>query len=264
MNMEFKTIQLERHEEIGVVCLNRPEARNTLNMEMREELRIALEGLARDGAVKAIVITGKGTAFCAGGDLGDLRAIGDFKPFQGRQRMQSGHRLILALRNLEKPVLAAVNGPAFGAGWSLAMACDLVVASSTARFSLSFVKMGLIPDCGCLYLLPRAIGLPKAKELIMTGRVVEAVEARALGLVNKVVPPEKLFPEALALARELAQGPPLALGLLKKMVNWTFEKDFLTLLEEEALAQDLCFQTEDHREGVRAFFEKRKPEFTGK
>lgn len=259
--MEFKTIQLERDKEIEVVYLNQPEARNALSMEMQEELRIALEGLARDGAVKAIVITGRGTAFCAGGDL---RTMGESKPFQGRQMMQNVHRLVLALRNLEKPVLAAVNGPAFGAGWSLAMACDFVIASEKARFSLAFVKVGLIPDCGCLYLLPRVIGLPKAKELMMTGRVVEAAEAGALGLVNKVVPPEQLLPEALALARELAQGPPLALGLLKSIVNRTFETDFLTLLEEEALAQDLCLQTEDHREGVRAFFEKRKPEFIGK
>jgi len=259
--MEFKTIQLERDKEIGVVYLNQPETRNALSMEMQEELRIALEGLARDGAVKAIVISGRGTAFCAGGDL---RTMGDSKPFQGRQRMQSVHRLVLALRNLEKPVLAAVNGPAFGAGWSLAMACDFVIASEKARFSLAFVKVGLIPDCGSLYLLPRIIGLPKAKELMMTGRVVEAAEAGALGLVNKVVPPEQLLPEALTLARELAQGPPLALGLLKSIVNRAFETDFLTLLEEEALAQDLCLQTEDHREGVRAFFEKRKPEFIGK
>ncbi|MEW6275076.1 MAG: enoyl-CoA hydratase [Bacillota bacterium] len=259
--MEFKTIQLERDKEIGVVYLNQPETRNALSMEMQEELRIALEGLARDGAVKAIVISGRGTAFCAGGDL---RTMGDSKPFQGRQRMQSVHRLVLALRNLEKPVLAAVNGPAFGAGWSLAMACDFVIASEKARFSLAFVKVGLIPDCGCLYLLPRVIGLPKAKELMMTGRVVEAAEASALGLVNKVVPPEQLLPEALTLARELAQGPPLALGLLKSIVNRAFETDFLTLLEEEALAQDLCLQTEDHREGVRAFFEKRKPKFIGK
>jgi len=259
--MEFKTVQLERDEPVGVVYLNQPEARNALSMEMQEELRIALEGLARDGAVKAIVISGRGTAFCAGGDL---RTMGDSKPFQGRQRMQNVHRLVLALRNLEKPVIAAVNGPAFGAGWSLAMACDFVIASEKARFSLAFVKVGLIPDCGCLYLLPRVIGLPKAKELMMTGRVVEATEASALGLVNKVVPPEQLLPEALALARELAQGPPLALGLLKSIVNRTFETDFLRLLEEEAFAQDLCLQTEDHREGVRAFFEKRKPEFIGK
>lgn len=261
MKMEYNTIQLERNEPVGVVYLNQPETRNALSREMQEELRIALEGLARDGAVRAIVITGKGEAFCAGGDL---RAMGDSKPFQGRQRVQNINRLVLTLRNLEKPVLAAVNGPAFGAGWSLTMACDFVVASSSATFSLAFVKLGLNPACGCLYFLPRMIGLPRAKELMMTGRVVEAAEARALGLVNKVVPPEKLLPETMAFARELAQGPPLALGLMKSIVNRAFETDFLTLLEEEAFAEDLCLQTEDHREGVRAFFEKRKPKFIGK
>ncbi|AGL00047.1 enoyl-CoA hydratase/isomerase family protein [Desulfoscipio gibsoniae] len=258
--MDFKTIQLEIVDSVGVIYLNQPESRNALSLEMREELRVAMEGWAREAGVKVIIITGKGAAFCAGGDI---RTMGNFKPTQGRERMKNVHRFVMTLRNLEKPIIAAVNGPAFGAGWSLALLCDLIVASEKARFSLAFVKVGLVPDWGSIYLLPRMIGLLKAKELMMTGRAIDAAEAYNLGLVNKVVPPEQLFTSAMELARELAQGPPLALGMLKNLVNRSPEVGFLTLLEEEALVQDICLQTEDHREGVRAFFEKRKPRFTG-
>ncbi|MCL6560335.1 MAG: enoyl-CoA hydratase [Firmicutes bacterium] len=259
--MEYKTIQLVREEPVGIIYLNQPESRNALSLQMRDELRLALESWAVDAGIKAIIIGGRGTAFCAGGDL---RTMGNFKPAQGRNRMQAVHRLIMTLRNLEKPVVAAVNGPAFGAGWSLALACDMVVASEKASFSMAFVKVGLVPDCGCMYLLPRLIGLFKAKELMMTGRVMDVTEAVNLGLVNKVVPPDQLLDTAMEMARELAQGPPLAIGLLKSIVNRAQEIDFLTLLEEEALVQDLCFQTEDHREGIRTFFQKGKPRFVGR
>jgi len=259
--VEFKTIQVEKAGYSGIIYLNQPESRNALSVEMQEELTAVLEDWSREEAVRAIIITGRGSAFCAGGDL---RAMGESRVIRGRKSMQDIQRLILTLRNLEKPTIAAVNGPAFGAGWSLIMTCDFVIASEKARFSFAFVNIGLVPDCGSIYLLPRVIGVQKAKELMMTGRVIDATKACDWGLVNKVVSSEQLLASALELAGEMAQGPPLALAMLKNIINRAQDIDFATLLEEEALAQDICLQTEDHSEGVRAFFEKRKAQFAGR
>lgn len=245
---------------MGVVYLNRPQARNALEHGLREELKAALAAWAEDPQVRAVIITGRGAAFCAGGDL---KSLGRFRPAEGRQRVQLTHRLIATIRAMDKPVLAAVNGPAFGAGWSLVLACDLAIAAEEARFCQSFTRVGLIPDNGALYFLPRLVGLARAKELAMTGRIVEATEALELGLVNQVVPQQELLPTALALAQELAAGPPVALGYLKHLANRSFELDLASFLEQELLAQDICMATDDHREGVEAFFSKRRPNFGG-
>ncbi|KJS00786.1 MAG: hypothetical protein VR68_06880 [Peptococcaceae bacterium BRH_c4a] len=259
--MDFESIQLEKDGAVAVVFLNRPESRNALNKELRAELRNVMADLAKDDDVRAVVITGRGKAFCAGGDL---RAMGNLKPGQGNKLVRNGCELVHIIRGMQKPVIAAVNGNAFGAGWSIALACDFVVAAEGSMFSQAFVKVGLIPDNGSMYLLPRVIGLPKAKLLMMTGSAISAGEAHALGLVNKVAPPGELLPAAMEMAQELARGPSLALGYMKTILNQTYEKDFQTILDAEAWAQDICLQTEDHREGARAFFEKRTPGFTGK
>lgn len=259
--LDYEAIQMEKDGAVAVVYLNRPESRNALDKVLRTELGNAVDSLAGDDGVRSIVIAGRGKAFCAGGDL---KAMGDLKPGQGNKLVRSACALVHIIRSMQKPVIAAVNGHAFGAGWSIALACDFVVAAEGSMFSQAFVKVGLIPDNGSMYLLPRVIGLPKAKLLMMTGSAISAGEAHALGLVNKVVPPGELLPAAMELARELARGPSLALGYMKTILNQTYEKDFQTILDAEAWAQDICLQTEDHREGARAFFEKRTPGFTGK
>lgn len=259
--MDFNAIQVEKAGVKGIIYLNQPETRNALSKEIVEELTVALEGWASEDEVRVIIITGRGPTFCSGGDL---RRFSGIKPFQGRKQLKITHPMIRALRDIEKPTIAAINGAAIGAGWSLALLCDLVVASEKASFSMAFAKIGVVPDCGSMHFLPRAIGLLKAKELMMTGRTIDVQEACDLGLVNRVVPPDQLITSALELADVIAQNPPLSLGLLKNGVNRAIDIDYITLLEEEAMAQDICMQTEDHKEAVRAFFEKRKPQFIGR
>jgi 2-(1,2-epoxy-1,2-dihydrophenyl)acetyl-CoA isomerase len=171
---------------------------------------------------------------------------------------------IKAMLDLPKPIIASVNGPAVGAGCNIALAADLVLASEKATFCQVFTRIGLIPDCGGIYLLPRRVGMTKAKELIFTARTIEAGEAERIGLVNRVVPAEALEEETRKIAAELASGPTMAIGIAKRLLNQSYESDFETILQAENSNQVLLRKAEDHREGVRAFFEKRKPEFKGK
>lgn len=258
--MAFKTICLEKEQGVGIIRLNKPETRNALDMDMRVELKDALQELENDQEVRVIVLTGQDPAFCAGGDL---RTMMESEPGKGYRRLRNVQGLVKLMR-AGKPIIASVNGAAFGAGWSLVLASDFVIAAENAKFSQAFIKVGLIPDCGSMYLLPRVIGLPKAKELMMTGRIIDAAEALALGVLNKVVPREQLWSATMKLALELAESPPQALTYIKSILNQTYEKDLEAILEYEALAQDICMQTADHQEGRQAFFEKRKPKFSGK
>jgi len=165
---------------------------------------------------------------------------------------------------VRKPVIAAVNGYAVGAGFSLALLCDLIIAADTAKFGMAFIKVGAVPDCGALYFLPRLVGLPKAKELVFTGANIDAAEAYRIGIVNRVVPAAELLPEALRLGQQLADGPAVALALAKEILNASSSLSLEQVMELEIYAQSLCFQTEDHKEGVIAFLEKRKPVFKGR
>jgi 2-(1,2-epoxy-1,2-dihydrophenyl)acetyl-CoA isomerase len=259
--MAFTTICLEKEQGVGIIRLNKPETRNALDMVMRVELRVALQELEVDQEVRVIVLTGQDPAFCAGGDLSTMV---DPEPGKGYRRLRNVQQLVKLMRTMGKPIIASVNGAAFGVGWSLALASDFVIAAENAKFSQAFIKVGLIPDCGSMYLLPRVIGLAKAKELMMTGRPIDAEEALALGVLNKVVPREQLWPATMQLAVELAESPPQALTYIKSILNQTYEKDLEAILEYEALAQDICMQTADHQEGRQAFLEKRKPKFSGK
>lgn len=259
--MAFKTICLEKEQAIGIIRLNKPETRNALDMDMRAELKLVLQELEEDKDIRVIVLTGQDPAFCAGGDL---RTMMESEPGKGYRRLHHVQQLVKAMRDSGKPIIAAVNGAAFGAGWSLALASDFVIAAENAKFGQAFIKVGLVPDLGSMYLLPRVIGLPKAKELMMTGRPIDAAEALALGIANQVVPREQLWTATMQLAVELAESAPQALTYIKSILNQTYEKDFAAILEYEALAQDVCMQTEDHQEGRQAFFEKRKPKFSGK
>ncbi len=247
---------------VAVFTLNNPEKMNALTDEMKVDLSGAISESRDNGDIKVLVITGAGKAFCAGGDINSQARVKDI--VGARNRVKDLHRWVLELVNMEKPVIAAVNGLAVGAGCNLALACDLIYASETAKFSEIFSKIGLIPDAGGLYFLPWTVGPARAKEIVFTGRMIEAAEALQIGLINKVVAPDQLLAEALSVARQLANGPGIAYGLAKTIINRSHSWDIATLLEEEANAQAVCMRTEDYLEGRTAFLEKRKPFFKGR
>jgi len=253
--MEFETIIFEKEEGVGRIILNRPEAMNALNNKMREELISAIEETEKDIEIRVLVITGKGRAFCAGGDV---------KGMGTQERPINPSQIILRLANLEKPVISAVNGVAAGGGCNLALAGDIILASDQARFIQSFVRIGLVPDWGGMYFLPRLVGMAKAKELMFTGEAIDAREAERIGLVSKVFPSEEFEGAMNGLAKKLAAGPPKSLSLIKKILNWGQQSDLKTVMELEHLAQGICRETEDHKEGLKAFKEKREPNFIGK
>ncbi len=246
---------------IATITLNRPEAMNALNQEMKEELVQALEESKKNHSVKVVVLTGCGRAFTAGGDLGYLASITD--PITARDFITSIGKIVTLIMTMEKPVIAMVNGVAAGAGFNLALACDIVFCAASARFAQSFVKVGLIPDCGGLYLLPRIVGLHKAKELMFTADLIDAQTALDLKVVNRVVPDAELKEVTYQFAEKLAQSAPIALGMIKRMMNRSDNLDLESTLELEANLQTICMQTQDHKEGVAAFKEKRKPLFQG-
>lgn len=247
---------------VAKVVLNRPEKLNALSWEMRQQLREHLERLRFDDAIRAIIITGEGRGFCSGADVGRMQRGGLRAE---REKLQQGsHTYLRVLHAIEKPVIAAVRGPAVGIGWSIALACDLVVASETARFAQVFRRLGLAPDGGAVWLLTRRIGLARAKELVFTARFVDVQEALSLGLVNYVVPDGELMTKAEALATDLASGPTFALGLAKKLFHMASGPSYEEFLDYEAFVQPQLDNTEDHREGVAAFREKRTPHFKGR
>ena len=261
---DYQAIQLAIEQQVAWITLNRPEARNAVNDEMREELLAVLTDARTNPDIRALVLTGSGKGFCTGADL-SRRGGGPTGPGAAREMMRTrSQRLIRALWELEKPVVAAVNGVAAGLGSHLAFACDLVIAAEEARFIEVFVRRGIALDGGGAYLLPRLIGLAKAKELVFFGEDCSAAEALRIGLVNKVVPGEQLRAAAREWAEKLAHGPTFAIGISKRLLNRSLDSDLETALDEEATFQSLVTQSEDTKEGMRAFAEKRKPVFTGK
>ena len=243
---------------IARVTLNRPDRLNALTDAMRERVSEIFTQLAADDTVRVVLLDAAGRGFCASGDVSNM---GQFTPVSGRHRLKSAHRMILAIANIEKPVIAAVRGPVAGIGWSMALACDMIVASETAVFSQVFRNVGLVPDGGAIYFLSQVIGVLKAKELVYTARKVPASEAMQLGLLTRLVPDARLEDEALALAEDIATGPGFAFGVAKKMFKAMNTPSLETCLDAEAWAQGLSLLTEDHAEGARAFIEKRKPVF---
>ena len=264
--MSYETVQLEMREDgVAVVTLNRPAALNALTVEMGKELRSAL-GEARERGARAIVLTGRGRAFCAGGDLREMRQVaeqtGRVEAFFD-EPLGLLNECIMLIQSLPLPVIAAVNGVASGGGCNFALACDIVIAAESARFNQAFVKVGLSPDCGGTYVLPRLIGLRRATELLMTGDVVDARSAAEMGMINRVAPDDELMDVALALAARLAQAPTAAIAQTKKLLAESATNDLAAQLERERQAQIESGQTKDFREGVAAFIEKRPPRFTG-
>ena len=248
---------------VGWIVLNRPEARNAMNAEMRQAYLDALARCAEDAEIRAVVLTGTGKGFCTGADLSGSRAASGAPAAPGPGDTPS-QRVIRTLWELEKPTLAAVNGVAAGLGAHLAHACDLVLAADDARFIEVFVRRGIAVDAGGAFLLPRHVGLHKAKELVFFGDDLPAADAERLGLVNKVVAASELESTAREWAERLARGPTFALGLSKRLLNRSLDADLATCFSEEAFTQALVAQSDDMREGIRAFMEKRPPAFRGR
>ena len=259
MTLELKALRLEKNNRICKIYLNKPESKNVLDSVMKAELNEIIEEVHQDSDIRVLILTGVGSAFCAGGDLRSMEQ--PFPPFAGRTRIKNSHQWLRKLIDLEIPVIAAVNGVAAGAGVNLALACDMVIASDKATFIQSFIKVGLIPDFGGFYFLPRLIGLHKAKELMFTGISVDAHEGERIGLINKVVPGDELMRYVEKFALDLANSPANSLALIKRLTNLSLESNFESMLELEAMAQDMCFGSDDFVDGRKAFVEKRKPIF---
>ncbi|MFC4767028.1 enoyl-CoA hydratase/isomerase family protein [Effusibacillus consociatus] len=251
------------YQKIGKVAhlsLNNPAARNALLAELREELLKTLEEAEADPDVKVLLLTGQGDHFSAGGDV---KAMGERTVIQSLDSVQLYNRIVTKMTAMNKPIIAAVHGYVVGAGCSLVLSSDIVLAAKGTKFSLSFLKIGLMPDAGATYHLPRLVGLLRAKELIFGGRFFDEAEARQMGIVSGIYEKEQLLDSALEYAHTLAEGPSLAIGLVKKALHHSLQNDLPGVLEFERMGQSVLQQSKDHREGVKAFKEKRKPNFAG-
>lgn len=265
LGMDYQTIQLEMLGAVCVITLNRPDSLNALTLEVGNEFKAAVAD-ARERRARAIVLTGAGRAFCAGGDLREMQKIAQR---EGRvdaffdEPLRALNECSLLIRQTPLPLIAAVNGAASGGGCNLALACDLVIAGESARFNQAFIRVGLSPDCGGTFILPRLIGWRRATELLMTGDVVSAQQALEMGMINAVVADAELMAQAMAMAEKLASAPTAAIGRIKELLEASTTNDFAGQLELERKAQILSGQTKDFREGVAAFIEKRPPKFVG-
>jgi 2-(1,2-epoxy-1,2-dihydrophenyl)acetyl-CoA isomerase len=260
--MPFQFLKFETNNGVATIVLNRPEVYNALNDEITFELQDAFKMIAKDQTARVVVLTGEGKAFCSGQDLKAGASQGK------RSFLDSLHRrynpLILGMRNLPKPIICRLNGVAAGAGCSIALACDVIVASEDASLIEVFINIGLVPDSGSSYFLPRLVGMAKAFELCSTGKKISGKEAFELGLVNKVVKFEDLDGSIKFYTDYYSQAPTKAIGLIKKMLNKSTTSSLEEMLEYEAYLQEIAGATHDHQEGVTAFLEKRKPAFLGK
>jgi enoyl-CoA hydratase/carnithine racemase len=255
-----KLVELKIEDTVAIVTLNRPEVRNAINDAMRSEFVAVLESIAKDDTVRAVVLTGQGKAFCAGGDIAGmkerLKAPAGEVGFNGWRRQGQVHKSVGLLHGMPKPVIAAVNGAAAGLGCDMALACDFIVASDAAMFTMSFVKRGLVSDGGGMYFLPRRVGLPKAKELIFTGRNVDAKEALAIGLADRVTAADTLVSDAAAWARELSQGSHVSIAFSKAVLDRTFDSSEEQVFALGREAQAVSYTSQQHRDAVEAFLNK--------
>lgn len=260
--MSDARVLIEIADGVGTLTLNRPQKLNAFIGEMRSEIARSIETLAADDGVRAVIITGAGRAFCAGADVKYLtRLIETQAVDEATALVEAGRRVAAAIRGMPKPVIAAVNGPAAGGGANLALACDLRLASETASIGQTFNRIGLHPDWGGTYAVPRLVGPARAAELFFFAEMIPAVEAERIGLVNRVVPAGELMPLAREWALELARKPALPLRLAKEAVQRSLSSSFEEMLDYETAAQKACFESADALEGVRAFVEKRPPRF---
>ncbi|REJ77893.1 MAG: 2-(1,2-epoxy-1,2-dihydrophenyl)acetyl-CoA isomerase [Acidobacteria bacterium] len=261
----FETVKYEIDNNVATITLNRPDALNALSRQITTDLTDAIKKAIADGA-RAVILTGEGRAFCAGGDLREMKAMWDS---EGRieafleDPLEALHSLITLIRETPVPFIAAVNGVCAGAGTNVALACDIVFAAEQASFNEAFIKIGLSPDCGGSFFLPRAVGEKKAAELLMTGDSVTSSDALSIGMINRTVPGEMLMQESVVMATKLAAAPTAVIGRIKRMMNATFSNDLKEQLELEHELQIESGRSDDFREGVAAFFEKLPPEFKG-
>ncbi|MBA2380158.1 MAG: enoyl-CoA hydratase/isomerase family protein [Blastocatellia bacterium] len=264
--MNLQTVIYEMNGSVATIKMNRPDALNALSSQLGSDLNSAIRQAKNDGA-RAVILTGNGRAFCAGGDLREMQAIGQK---EGRaeafldEPLKMLHNVIRSIREADIPFVAAVNGVCAGAGVNFALACDIVFAADDASFREAFVRIGLTPDCGGTFFLPRAIGEKLAAELLMTGDSISAERAERIGMINRMVPAATLMNEAGAMAQKLAAGPTASIGRIKRMLNASFSNNLTSQLSLEAECQLESGRSNDFREGVAAFFEKRPPGFTGK
>lgn len=263
--MSFETVKYEFNENVATITFNRPEALNALSLQLSKDVRAAIEKAVADNA-RAVVLTGEGRAFCSGGDLREMQSMwqkeGRIEAFL-EEPLKALHDVILLIRETPIPFVAAVQGVCAGAGTNFALACDIVLAAENASFNEAFVRIGLSPDCGGSFFLPRAVGEKLAAELMMTGDTVSAERALSIGMINRVVPQNELMTEATAMANRLALAPTAAIGRVKRMLNASFSNDLSQQLTLEHECQIESGRGNDFKEGVSAFFEKRPPNFTG-
>jgi len=257
----FEALRWETDDGVATITLNRPDALNSLEGTLKRELLAALRDAGRDPAVRVVVLTGAGRAFCAGQDLKE-RLQPDPTPLDVEVR-ERFNPIVQAIRSMDKPVIAAINGVAAGAGASLAFACDLRIAAEPASFVLAFGRIGLVPDSGATWLLPRLVGLGRATELMLLPDPVSSADALRIGLANRVVPAEELMAAAHAMAAALAAAAPRSLALTKRAIRRSLEATFEESIDYEASLQGIAGRTADHAEGLAAFVEKRPPKFSG-
>lgn len=263
--MSFETVKYEFNENVATITFNRPEALNALSLQLTIDLKAAIEKAIADNA-RAVVLTGEGRAFCSGGDLREMQSMwqkeGRIEAFL-EEPLKALHDVILLIRETPIPFVAAVQGVCAGAGTNFALACDIVFAAENASFNEAFVRIGLSPDCGGSFFLPRAIGEKLAAELMMTGETISAEKALQIGMINRVTAAENLAEESHKMARKLALAPTAAIGRIKRMLNASFSNDLSQQLSLEHECQIESGKGNDFKEGVQAFFEKRQPNFTG-
>ncbi|RKX69991.1 crotonase [candidate division WOR-3 bacterium] len=257
--MVYNYLQIEKEGRVAVLTINRPDVLNAMDWKLVGELEAAVDELSQDKEIQVIIITGTGKAFVAGADI---KAMAEMDSIEAREFARTGQRLTAKLENMEKVTIAAINGYAFGGGCELAMACDLRIASDKMKIGQPELKLGIIPGWAGTQRLSRLIGVAKAKELIFTGEPIDAEEALRIGLVNRVVPHDSLLEEAKKLARKILEVGPIALKLAKTVINRGIDANFTTASSYEAEAFGVAFATEEAREGMRAFIEKRKPNWT--
>ncbi len=255
-------VETDFRDGVAILALNRPDKRNAINDAMRADLNRVLDWVDRDPAVRALVITGRGKGFCAGGDIAAmqqrLEAPAGRVAMNGWKRQRRTHHLLTAIHTLNVPTIAAVNGPAAGLGCDLALCCDFVIGSSDATFVMSYVLRGLIPDGGGMYFLPRRVGLARAKELIFSGRMLSAEEARAINMIEQVSAPERLLDDAISMARAMTRGSADAVALAKSVMDQSFESTMEEVFALGSQAQAICYTTDSHRDAVSAFLDRAK------
>jgi len=260
--MSYETLVINVKDKVAYITLNRPERLNSFDLKLGEELHNVLKSISKDPNVRAVVIKGTGKGFCGGGDVKEMHAAED-KPQFLKDLTKAIHRCVIDMRDMEKPVIAAVNGAAFGAGLSLALACDIIIASRDAKMNPAFISIGLAPGCGTQF-ITKLVGYHKACELILTAKTFTAEEAQCMGIVNKVVDATDLDKTVEEYASEFRRLPPIAVGKAKKLINESMKNDMKSHLELESQTASRSAGTEDFKEGVTAFVEKRKPVFKGK